>query len=755
MSQQTFNYEKDFTLESGKKLKGFTLAYSTWGKLNKEKNNVIWIHHALTANSDAADWWPGMIGKNNLFDPATYFIVCANILGSPYGSTGPLSVNPETKKPFYHTFPFITVRDIVASLDLLRQHLGIEEIHTAIGGSLGGQQALEWAVSQPEVIKHVIVVASNAVSSPWGIAFRESQRLAIEADPTWKESTADAGKEGLKAARSVALLSYRNYLTYAQAQKEETDEKVDDYKASSYQRYQGEKLVKRSFNAYSYYTLSKVMDTHNLGRGRGGAAKALAQIKAKVLAIGISSDLLFPASESKFIAQHASDGTYEEINSLYGHDGFLIEVPKLTYVIQRFYQKIMKTPKIGLFGLGCVGQGFYELSLLQTPTATPHKIVVRDPIKKRNAESNLLSFDRQEVLNDDSINLVVEVIDNSKDAIKIVRDSLKAGKNVVTANKKMVVENLPELLALQEKTGAGLLYEAGVCASIPILRTIDSYFSQEPISSIRGLCNGTSNYILSAVYNRGWDYSVALAEAQRLGFAESDPTLDVESYDALYKLVILTLHGFGVLVKPDDVFNYGISNIHPSDIKFAKAADYKIRQVAQAYKTEEGKVSLWVTPQFVSPSDPLYHVENEFNGITIDAEHSGTQFFSGRGAGSYPTGAAVLSDVHAALAGFKYRYEKYKSNNGLTLSNTTEIEVYLRTPNEKILEQIPLRNAETHGRNFATGKLTLAELIKIKPLLAKEKVFLASLPFTVDGDKSAAKELAEAQLQKEALHLKN
>jgi len=454
----------------------------------------------------------------------------------------------------------------------------------------------------------LIVVASNAQSSPWGIAFRESQRMAIEADPTWKESTPNAGEAGLKVARSIALISYRNYITYGETQKEDSDNKIDDFKASSYQRYQGDKLVNRSFNAYSYWTLSKVMDTHNVGRGRRGVEKALSQIKANVLAIGISSDLLFPATESKFIASHVNSGTYEEINSLYGHDGFLIEVPKLTYVIKQFYQKIMKTPKIGLFGLGCVGQGFYELSRLQTPATTPSKIVVRDPLKKRNVESNLISFDKDEILNDESINLVVEVIDNSKDAIQIVRKALQYGKNVVTANKKMVVENLAELLTLQEKTGASLLYEAGACSSIPILRTIDSYFSQEPISSIRGICNGTSNYILTALYNLGWDYSAALKEAQRLGFAESDPTLDVESYDALYKLIILSLHSFGVLVKPEDVFNYGISNVTTADIQFAKESNYKIRQVAQAYKTADGKLSLWVTPQFVEQSDPLYNV---------------------------------------------------------------------------------------------------------------------------------------------------
>lgn len=334
--QNTFTYDKEYQLESGESLSGFTLAYHTYGKLNKEKNNVIWICHALTANADAENWWPGLIGTGKLFDPEKQFIVCANIPGSCYGSTGPLSINSDTGKPFYHTFPFITVRDIVGTLDLLRKHLGIEEINTVMGGSLGGQQALEWSILHPDVIKHVVMIASNAKSSPWGIAFRESQRLAIEADPTWKQSTADAGMEGLKVARSIALLSYRNYQTYQTSQSEESDNKVDDFKASSYQRYQGEKLAKRAFNAYSYRGLSKTMDSHNVGRDRGGVVKALSHVKAKVLTIGIDTDILFPASESELIARNVKGGKYEEINSLYGHDGFLIEVPKLTEIIQRF-----------------------------------------------------------------------------------------------------------------------------------------------------------------------------------------------------------------------------------------------------------------------------------------------------------------------------------------------------------------------------------------------------------------------------------
>lgn len=331
-----FQYSQQFDLESGGNLPGFTLAYDTYGKLNEKKDNVIWICHALTANSDAADWWPGLIGKDKLFSPDKYFIVCANIIGSCYGSTGPLSMNLLTGRAFYHNFPFITVRDIVNTLDLLRLHLGIESIYAIMGGSLGGQQALEWCISQPKLIRHLIMVASNAKSSPWGIAFRESQRMAIAADKTWKDPMPESGMEGMKVARSIALLSYRNYQTYSKTQCEKDDNVIDDFKASSYQQYQGEKLVKRSFNAYSYWTLSKAMDSHNIGRNRGGVRKALGRVKAKVLTIGIGSDILFPAAESKYIAEKVLDGAYEEMDSLYGHDGFLIEVPRLTKIIKPF-----------------------------------------------------------------------------------------------------------------------------------------------------------------------------------------------------------------------------------------------------------------------------------------------------------------------------------------------------------------------------------------------------------------------------------
>lgn len=242
-SDHIFHYSDDFALEAGTKLSGFQLKYTTLGQLNKERNNVIWICHALTGSSDFTGWWGGAFGEGGSFDPRDYFIICANSLGGCYGSTGPLSINPDTKKPFYHSFPVLTNRDVVRSFDLLRQHLGFEKIHTLVGGSLGGQQVLEWAIEQPTVFQHVIPIACNAQHSPWGIAINEAQRMAIAADSTWKENDARAGNEGMKAARAMGMISFRTYNTYGQTQAEKTSEKLDDFRAASYQQYQGQKLA--------------------------------------------------------------------------------------------------------------------------------------------------------------------------------------------------------------------------------------------------------------------------------------------------------------------------------------------------------------------------------------------------------------------------------------------------------------------------------------------------------------------------------
>lgn len=337
-----FHYNNPFTLESGETIQGYHLAYTTFGTLNHKKDNAVWIFHALTANSDASEWWPGLVGEGKLFDPALYFIVCVNMPGSCYGSSGPLEIDPSTNHPYFHNFPLFTTRDMVRAYMPLKTFLGIDRIQIGIGGSMGGQQLLEWAIEEPDLFRYIFPIATNAQHSPWAIAFNASQRFCIEADATWKLSVPEAGLEGMKTARSLALLSYRSYDTYKLGQAEVTSEKIEYFNSESYQRYQGEKLAKR-FNAFSYYSLSKSMDSHNVGRGRGSVIEALHKIKAKTLSIGIRSDLLFPVEEQEYLAAHIEDARFRLIDSYYGHDGFLLEFEQIQIHITEFIKKDLLT----------------------------------------------------------------------------------------------------------------------------------------------------------------------------------------------------------------------------------------------------------------------------------------------------------------------------------------------------------------------------------------------------------------------------
>jgi homoserine O-acetyltransferase len=338
VQEHLFHYEETFQLEAGKELNGFQLKYTTAGQLNKARDNAVWICHALTGSSDFSDWWKSLFENNSPFPAENYFIISANTLGGCYGSTGPLSQNPKTRSPYYHNFPLITNRDVVRAFDLLREHLELERIHTLIGGSLGGQQVLEWGIFRPAVFQRIVPIACNAFHSSWGIAFNESQRMAIEGDSTWNENDPRAGINGMKAARAIAMLSFRSYESYEQTQSEKSDESLDEFRASSYQLYQGQKLANR-FNAFTYWTLTKAMDNHNVGRGRQSISKALGQIKAKALIIGVDSDILFPVHEQELLARHISNATLKVITSPYGHDGFLIEVDQVKKIINHFLKE--------------------------------------------------------------------------------------------------------------------------------------------------------------------------------------------------------------------------------------------------------------------------------------------------------------------------------------------------------------------------------------------------------------------------------
>lgn len=333
-------HNQSFDLECGTTLRELEIAYTTYGTLSEAKDNVVWVFHALTANADPVEWWPGLVGDGFIINPDEHFIVCANMLGSCYGTTGPESIDPDTGQVYGMDFPNVTVKDMVKTHQVLQEALGIEKISLGIGGSMGGQQLIEWAVEDPGLFDHICTIATNARHSAWGIAFNESQRMAMKVDPTLFEKHEAAGNQGLEAARAIAMLSYRNQKTYRKAQTD-PEHKIDGFKASSYQRYQGEKLRKR-FSAHAYWRLSKAMDSHNIGRGRKSTSKALKLIKANTLSIGIKSDILFPYSEQKYIAKKVKGAVFGLVESLYGHDGFLIEAAAITQHIDKFLNRTKK-----------------------------------------------------------------------------------------------------------------------------------------------------------------------------------------------------------------------------------------------------------------------------------------------------------------------------------------------------------------------------------------------------------------------------
>ena len=385
----------DFSFEAGGSLDQLEIIYHTSPRAYKEGERVVWLCHALTANSDPLDWWPEMVGEGCCVNPDKDFVVCVNIFGSAYGTTGPRSMvkngvelgrigkngkngvelgriekngkngvelgrigkngvelyseegttlhhstqqlHHSTQLPHNPTpldFPKFTVRDTARLFTIVREHLGIKQVDLLVGSSIGGFHALEWAIMEGDVIQRAAFIATAPRVSPWLSAWMEVQRMAMEADPTFRTcESLDSGRKGLEAARAISLISYRSFDGYNLTQYETDDDCLFASRAASYERYQGEKLVKRGFDAYSYYYLLHCVDSQNVGRKRGGVAKALAQITAKSIVISITSDGLFPPAESREWAKHIPAAKYYEIESRFGHDGFLLETEQITQII--------------------------------------------------------------------------------------------------------------------------------------------------------------------------------------------------------------------------------------------------------------------------------------------------------------------------------------------------------------------------------------------------------------------------------------
>jgi len=372
---------------------------------------------------------------------------------------------------------------------------------------------------------------------------------------------------------------------------------------------------------------------------------------------------------------------------------------------------------IGLFGFGVVGEGLYKV-LQQTPslTASIKKICIKNPGKKRDAPASLFTTDKDELLFDKEINVIVEVIDDADAAFAIVSTALRNGKAVVSASKKMIAEHLPEILALQRETGLPFLCESAACASIPVIRNLEEYYDNDLLHSIKAIVNGSTNFILTKMFEDKLDFTSALLLAQQLGFAESDPKLDVEGYDAVNKWTILLNHAYGIVEHPDHILFTGIQNIQLSDAVVAKEKNFDIKLIAQAKKLGNGKVAAFVLPQFIKLDEPLAFVKNEYNGVVIESGFADKQFFYGKGAGSFPTASAVLSDISALRYNYRYEYKKLYHHQPHQLTEDYYLKVYLSfddwkyIPREKF-EWIEEWHADAE-RKYLVGVLHVRNLIE-------------------------------------------
>ncbi|TDS17588.1 homoserine dehydrogenase [Sphingobacterium paludis] len=386
---------------------------------------------------------------------------------------------------------------------------------------------------------------------------------------------------------------------------------------------------------------------------------------------------------------------------------------------------------IGMFGFGVVGQGLYDIIRTKKLNLEIKKFVIKNAGKKRSLPSELFSTDPEAILADTAINTVVELIDDADAAFSFVKRALSEGKNVVSANKKMIASHLEELAELQQLHGTSLLYEGAVCGSIPIIRNLEEYYDNELLHSVSGIFNGSSNYILSKVFNEGQSYDEALKEAQALGFAETDPTLDVGGYDPKYKLAIVASHAYGIYVDPEKILNLGIDKLGDQDIRFAKEKGFKIKLLPLAKEINSKQVVLYVLPKFVRPDNIIYNVENENNGVLVKAAFADEQFFYGKGAGGHPTGSAVLSDIAALRYGYRYEYKKHIDAGQVEYNTDYQLSVYFRYADDSVLGQIQFDSISErfYGEDFkyVIGKINLQEIIAKRHLIHQTGNFIAEI----------------------------
>jgi homoserine O-acetyltransferase len=672
---QIFTIPKTFTLEGGAGLQNPEIAYTITG--NPFTQKVVWVFHALTANTDVMDWWSGLFGPDKIYDPREYCVVCANVLGSPYGSTSPQSLD----------FPLFTARDVVRAQILLAEHLGIERIHTLIGGSFGGHQALEFAYMYEGTVDHMVLVATAAKESAWGIAIHEAQRLSLLADPTFGK--AGGGMAGMKAARAQAMLAYRTSEAF-NAQQTDTDGRLDHYRAASYLDYQGEKFTRR-FDPLCYYYLLKCLDTQDIGRERGGCESALQSIHVPTLIIGIESDVLIPTDAQKFLDRYLPNSQYVEITSKYGHDGFLVETEKITNQVRNFYRprplelrEKRKVLPVFAFGKGRVGGHFInhllrhrhedgtEIKLMGVADSQRFYL---DPEGLKNDWKEKLSlqgepYDMKRLIGALK-SLAIEglvMVDNT-DSRSIVNDYacfFRRGWDVVASNKAANVVGMDfyrQIQSISRRYNRKFLYETNVGAALPVLQALDKCMrSGDKILQIRAIASGSLSFLFNGLRTGELPFSVLLEEARKQGLTEPNPLMDLGGEDAARKLVIMARE-IGMAVDLDHVkkepvlpAELGIGTWDDYELQKARVDDYFVKrqkmlpeekywQYVGTINPTDGTLTLDWTK--VSAQEPMACLSGSDNFFEIRSQTYQEQplVIQGPGAGPEITAQGVYADL--------------------------------------------------------------------------------------------------------------
>ena len=393
-----------------------------------------------------------------------------------------------------------------------------------------------------------------------------------------------------------------------------------------------------------------------------------------------------------------------------------------------------KQINIGLLGFGTVGKGLYDvLKKIQPENVSIVKVCVRN-VAKHSAEAPELEFtnNADDIFTDSRINFIVELIDDAEAAYGIVKRALQAKIPVVSGNKKMLARHIQEMIQLQRDNDTALLYDASACGSIPVIRNLEEYYDNDLLISVKGILNGSSNFILSKIFNEGMNYAEALKLAQDLGFAESDPTLDIGGWDSLFKLIIITIHAFGVYVEPEQIFTFGIGNMNEHDIQFAHEKRRRVKLVGWAEKVDEDKLVLSVMPHLLSKQKYIYSVEDEFNGVVIKGLFYYKQFMFGQGAGGFPTGSAVLSDITAQLYDYRYQYKKLQSQHQLHFTNDYKVRIYYRYDSPATLNLLEFSTIHesyySDTYKYVVGDIELSQLQAQAQSLRESNVFVCLYP---------------------------